>query len=214
MCDQQACKDQWCHNQHHRLGEGRRVGAFRVIFCQSTNVRYDCVVKVAEIFEPNVVIVLDHERLFNDLKRDLPTFVHVSRRCSHLVGSTNVVLQVLHQPKSGGVESRSGELKIASRQRSVHQVRTSWFHFPVEILFSTTTGRVSIRTFRIPSRSPTTKRRTRTASRSRKSVQRSCLTRVCLSEWKSPITGQWFVAIGKSQLQDIFRLSRCQWNSR
>lgn len=33
--------------------------------------------EAAEAFEVDVVIVLDHERLYNELQRDLPTFVKV-----------------------------------------------------------------------------------------------------------------------------------------
>jgi polyribonucleotide 5'-hydroxyl-kinase len=35
------------------------------------------IVKAAEAFEPDVVVVLDHERLFNELQKDLPNFVRV-----------------------------------------------------------------------------------------------------------------------------------------
>ncbi|KIH43237.1 hypothetical protein ANCDUO_26762, partial [Ancylostoma duodenale] len=38
---------------------------------------YACIVAAAEAFEVDVVIVLDHERLYNELQRDLPTFVKV-----------------------------------------------------------------------------------------------------------------------------------------
>lgn len=39
--------------------------------------RYACLVKAAEQFEVDVVIVLDNERLYNELQRDLPSFVKV-----------------------------------------------------------------------------------------------------------------------------------------
>jgi polyribonucleotide 5'-hydroxyl-kinase len=38
---------------------------------------YACIVNAAEKFEPDVVIVLDHERLYSSLQQDLPTFVKV-----------------------------------------------------------------------------------------------------------------------------------------
>jgi polyribonucleotide 5'-hydroxyl-kinase len=38
---------------------------------------YACIVNAAEQFEPDVVIVLDHERLYNELQQDLPNFVKV-----------------------------------------------------------------------------------------------------------------------------------------
>jgi polyribonucleotide 5'-hydroxyl-kinase len=34
-------------------------------------------VNAAEAFEPDVVLVLDHERLYNELQQDLPSFVKV-----------------------------------------------------------------------------------------------------------------------------------------
>ncbi|EJW80473.1 hypothetical protein WUBG_08617 [Wuchereria bancrofti] len=65
---------------------------------------YACLVNAAEEFEVDVVIVLDHERLYNELQRDLPSFV-----------------KILHQPKSGGVENRSKEVRISSRNAFVHK---------------------------------------------------------------------------------------------
>ena len=38
---------------------------------------YEALLKTAELFEANVVLVVDTERLYQDLKRDLPDFVHV-----------------------------------------------------------------------------------------------------------------------------------------
>lgn len=65
---------------------------------------YQCITHAATSFEVSVVVVLDHERLFNELQRDLPSFV-----------------KVLHQPKSGGVENRSREMRISARNASVHK---------------------------------------------------------------------------------------------
>ncbi|VDN59708.1 unnamed protein product, partial [Dracunculus medinensis] len=65
---------------------------------------YACIVHAAEQFEVDVVIVLDHERLFIELQRDLPNFV-----------------KILHQPKSGGVENRSREMRISARNAAVHK---------------------------------------------------------------------------------------------
>lgn len=39
--------------------------------------RYEYLIKAAEAFGPDIVVVLDHERLFIDLERDLPGFVKV-----------------------------------------------------------------------------------------------------------------------------------------
>ncbi|WKX98749.1 hypothetical protein Q1695_013993 [Nippostrongylus brasiliensis] len=65
---------------------------------------YACIVSAAEAFEVDVVIVLDHERLYNELQRDLPTFV-----------------KILHQPKSGGVETRSRQSRMAARSAAIHR---------------------------------------------------------------------------------------------
>ncbi|VDN08030.1 unnamed protein product [Thelazia callipaeda] len=65
---------------------------------------YACLVNAAEEFEVDVVIVLDHERLYNELQRDLPSFV-----------------KILHQPKSGGVENRSKELRMSNRNSVMHK---------------------------------------------------------------------------------------------
>jgi len=65
---------------------------------------YDLILKSAEAFEPDVVVVLDHERLFNELQKDLPGFV-----------------KICHMPKSGGVEARSQEVRIAARNAAIHR---------------------------------------------------------------------------------------------
>ncbi|KHJ78457.1 Pre-mRNA cleavage complex II protein Clp1, partial [Oesophagostomum dentatum] len=86
--------------------------------------RYACIVAAAEAFEVDVVVVLDHERLYNELQRDLPTFV-----------------KILHQPKSGGVETRSRQSRIASRSASIHRYfygvhSNPYFPFTFELNFS------------------------------------------------------------------------------
>uniref|UniRef100_A0A0N5A978 Protein CLP1 homolog n=1 Tax=Syphacia muris TaxID=451379 RepID=A0A0N5A978_9BILA len=75
---------------------------------------YQCITHAATSFEVSVVVVLDHERLFNELQRDLPTFV-----------------KVLHQPKSGGVENRSREMRIAARNAFVHKYFYGTRAFPL-----------------------------------------------------------------------------------
>jgi len=65
---------------------------------------YASIVNAAEAFEPDVIIVLDHERLYNQLVQDLPSF-----------------LKILHLPKSGGVEARSKEARSAARQAAIHR---------------------------------------------------------------------------------------------
>ena len=65
---------------------------------------YTSIVTAAEAFQPDVVIVLDHERLFNELQHDLPSFV-----------------KVLHFPKSGGAETRSREVRRLIREAAIHK---------------------------------------------------------------------------------------------
>lgn len=62
-------------------------------------------ISAAEAFQPDVVIVLDHERLFNELQHDLPSFV-----------------KILHFPKSGGAEMRSREQRKKLREAAIHKV--------------------------------------------------------------------------------------------
>ncbi|TKR78204.1 hypothetical protein L596_019052 [Steinernema carpocapsae] len=65
---------------------------------------YQSLVNVAESFEVDVVVVIDHERLYTELKRDLPNFV-----------------KIVHHPKSGGVESRSPVTRSATRRKTFHR---------------------------------------------------------------------------------------------
>lgn len=75
---------------------------------------YACLVNAAEKFEVDVVVVLDHERLYNELQRDLPSFV-----------------KILHQPKSGGVENRNREMRISARNAAVHKYFYGTRAFPL-----------------------------------------------------------------------------------
>ncbi|PIO76356.1 Pre-mRNA cleavage complex II protein Clp1 [Teladorsagia circumcincta] len=90
----------------------------------SVTARYACIVSAAEAFEVDVVVVLDHERLYNELQRDLPTFV-----------------KILHQPKSGGVETRSRQSRLAARSASIHRYfygvhSNPYFPFTYEMTFA------------------------------------------------------------------------------
>ncbi len=85
---------------------------------------YTCVVEAARSFEVDVIVVLDHERLYNDLLNDMPTLV-----------------KIIHQPKSGGVEDRSRELRIAARRSKIRQyfygtVRNPLYPHSFDIRFS------------------------------------------------------------------------------
>uniref|UniRef100_A0A915IYS6 Uncharacterized protein n=1 Tax=Romanomermis culicivorax TaxID=13658 RepID=A0A915IYS6_ROMCU len=65
---------------------------------------YECIRNAAEAFEVDVVVVLDHERLYNELQKDLPSCV-----------------KTVHQPKSGGVEERTQEMRVKIRRRKIRQ---------------------------------------------------------------------------------------------
>ena len=69
---------------------------------------------VYKAFEVDVIIVLDQERVYNDLVRDMPKFV-----------------KVVWQPKSGGVVSRNQEQRAESRDARVKQ----YFYGPHNNLF-------------------------------------------------------------------------------
>jgi polyribonucleotide 5'-hydroxyl-kinase len=63
---------------------------------------YAMQIKAAENFEVDVIVVIDNERLFVDLQRDLPAFVKIT-----------------HLPKSTATEERSRDNRIQSRQSAI-----------------------------------------------------------------------------------------------
>lgn len=65
---------------------------------------YQCILHTAQCFEAEVVLVIDSERLFNDLKRDLPDFV-----------------DVVSLPKSPGVVERSSHGRREMREEAIHE---------------------------------------------------------------------------------------------
>lgn len=65
---------------------------------------YQALVHAASAFEVDVVVVLDQERLYNELKRDLPHFVRT------------VLL-----PKSGGVVERSKDFRRECRDERIRE---------------------------------------------------------------------------------------------
>jgi polyribonucleotide 5'-hydroxyl-kinase len=75
---------------------------------------YNQIKHIAKAFEVDAIIVLDHERVYNDLVKDMPKFV-----------------KVVMQPKSGGVVSRNGEQRGESRDSRVKQ----YFYGPHNNLF-------------------------------------------------------------------------------
>lgn len=85
---------------------------------------YQALVHCASAFEVDVVLVLDHERLYNELKRDLPHFVRV------------VLL-----PKSGGVVERSKECRREARDEKIREYfygfrGITFYPFSYEVRFS------------------------------------------------------------------------------
>ncbi|CAJ0952851.1 unnamed protein product, partial [Mesorhabditis belari] len=65
---------------------------------------YAAIVQAAQHFEVDIVAVLDQERLYNELQKTLPKFV-----------------KIVHLPKSGGVEVRSSEVRLKSRNMAVQR---------------------------------------------------------------------------------------------
>ena len=75
---------------------------------------YNQIKHIAKAFEVDAIIVLDHERVYNDLVKDMPKFV-----------------KVVLQPKSGGVVSRNREQRGESRDNRIKQ----YFYGPHNNLF-------------------------------------------------------------------------------
>ena len=63
---------------------------------------YNQIRHIAQAFQVDVILVLDQERLYNDLVRDMPEFV-----------------KIVWLPKSGGVVTRTQEQRAESRDRRV-----------------------------------------------------------------------------------------------
>ncbi|KAK3109122.1 hypothetical protein FSP39_023474 [Pinctada imbricata] len=88
---------------------------------------YDSLKHTAGSFEVDVIIVLDQERLYNELKRDMPDFV-----------------KVILLPKSGGVVERNQHQRSDARDVRIreyfygikHNGKDSFFPHPIEIPFS------------------------------------------------------------------------------
>lgn len=90
---------------NQRLKANRRTGASGCIINTCGWVKgegYKALTHVAVAFEVDVVIVLDHERLYNELVRDMPNFV-----------------EVVFLPKSGGVSERSKMQRMEARDARV-----------------------------------------------------------------------------------------------
>ncbi|KAL9923495.1 protein CLP1 homolog [Glossina fuscipes] len=83
---------------------------------------YANLVHTAQAFEVNAIFVLDQERLYNELLRDIPSFVRV------------VLL-----PKSGGVVERSKDLRVENRDLRIKEYfyghKTPLYPFSFEVKF-------------------------------------------------------------------------------
>lgn len=86
---------------HERMESNRKAKASGAVINTCGWVKaegYRCITHIAQAFEVDVIIVLDQERLYNELSRDMPPFV-----------------KVVFLPKSGGVVERSGSQRHESR---------------------------------------------------------------------------------------------------
>ncbi|PFX14840.1 Protein CLP1-like [Stylophora pistillata] len=88
-----------------------------------TGTGYRIVVHAAEAFEVNVIVVLDQERLYNDLKKQFGSKV-----------------QIVHLPKSGGVVVRSQETRREGRDNRVRDyfygMNSSFYPHIFEVKFA------------------------------------------------------------------------------
>ncbi|XP_065581997.1 protein CLP1 homolog isoform X2 [Artemia franciscana] len=75
---------------------------------------YKLLTHAASAFEVDLIVVLDQERLYNELIRDMPNFV-----------------KVVFQPKSGGAVERNRQFRISTRESKVRQ----YFYGPKNTLF-------------------------------------------------------------------------------
>ncbi|XP_067010563.1 protein CLP1 homolog [Anabrus simplex] len=90
-----------------RLQANRRANASGVIINTCGWVKgggYKILTHVAQAFEVDIIIVLDQERLYNELVRDMPTFV-----------------KVVFLPKNGGVVERSSSTRAEARDSRVRE---------------------------------------------------------------------------------------------
>uniref|UniRef100_A0A7E4W136 Protein CLP1 homolog n=1 Tax=Panagrellus redivivus TaxID=6233 RepID=A0A7E4W136_PANRE len=83
---------------------------------------YTALLHAAKNFKIDVVIVLENERLVNNLTKDLPNFV-----------------KIVHEPKSGGVEPR----QTTQRQKARHDVVKSYFYGTRHTIFHPFTIEIS-----------------------------------------------------------------------
>ncbi|KAF7990682.1 hypothetical protein HCN44_000487 [Aphidius gifuensis] len=84
---------------------------------------YKLLTHAAQALEVDAILVLDQERLYNELVRDMPEFV-----------------KVVFLPKSGGVVSRSQQFRIESRDQKVREyfygIKTPLYPHNIDIKWS------------------------------------------------------------------------------
>lgn len=100
-----------------RIQTNRKVEASGVIINTCGWVRgegYNQIKHIAQAFEVDVILVLDQERVYNDLVRDMPDFV-----------------KVVWLPKSGGVVERPSDQRIHARDARIKE----YFYGPKGNLF-------------------------------------------------------------------------------
>lgn len=92
---------------HERMESNRKAKASGTIINTCGWVKaegYKCITHIAQAFEVDVIIVLDQERLYNELSRDMPQFV-----------------KVVFLPKSGGVVERGGAQRVETRDNRIRE---------------------------------------------------------------------------------------------
>ena len=109
-----------------RMGKNRKAAVSGVVINTCGWIRgagYDQIKHIAMAFEVDVILVLDQERVYNDLVRDMPSFV-----------------KVVLQPKSGGVVPRNKEQRAEGRDSRIKQYfygpRNNLFPHSYEVNFS------------------------------------------------------------------------------
>lgn len=84
---------------------------------------YKVLTHAAQAFEVDVILVLDNERLYNELKRDMPKFV-----------------KIVYLPKSGGVVERSPPQRAENRDARIREYfygkRTPYYPHSFDVKFS------------------------------------------------------------------------------
>jgi predicted NBD/HSP70 family sugar kinase len=90
-------------------------------------------VKAVKLFDPDLVVVLGRERLFNDIQKDLPKFkaiVFFLFKLTSIFSKLIVIgkiddfffVQIFHLPKAGGAEDRSPALRSTIRHKTIRLV--------------------------------------------------------------------------------------------